>query len=576
MVRHLLTAPLVLLTGACAAAPADVSNVVDAYLERYFEFYPSRATAAGRHEFDAQLEQLTDDRVRDWVRYQDEVEEALRDALAQPGTSDDDRLDAEVLVQQAERERLTYAVLRRHERDPLFWTAIAADAAVHLTVHAGRPARNRAADALQRVARIPALAALATQRMTDADADQLSPETCRIAASQAQAAAAFYRSGFLEIVAEAGLDGQAQAQRAADALATLGNRLDELSLKATGSPALGRQYTRTFQVVLGTTRAPREVLDAAEADLVDLRREAAAYGRSVWPEVMGTRPLPANDRALLRALFDRVSADRDEDLITYRARWEETVTELVAFVRNHRVVTLPDPMHLEIVEAPPYFVRQAVGDVFVPGPYASDAPAFLFLPVPRADATDQQRTAFFRAFNVHFNRMIAPHELVPGHLLQAMHAARHPRRVRALFPDPLYVEGWGTLCERLMLDLGWGGPLPRLAHLRKQLENAARVVADVRVHTMGATRADIVRFVREEALQDEQFASSLWTRVITSSPQIVTYHLGYREMRELYDATRRAEGERFELQRFMDDMLALGPVAVRHYRTRQAQYTRRP
>lgn len=576
MVRHLLTAPLVVLTGACAAAPARVPDVADAYLERYFEFYPSRATAAGRHDFDAQLEQFTEDRVRDWVRYQDDVEEALRDALAQPGTSDDDRLDAEVLVQQAERERLTFAVLRRHERDPLFWTAIAANAAVYLTVRDGRPARDRAADALQRVARIPALAALASQRMVDADAGQLSPETCRIAASQAQAAAAFYRSDFPNFIAEAGLNGQAPGQRAADALATLGNRLDELSLKATGSPALGRHYARAFQVELGTARSPRDVLGAAEAELVDLRREAAAYGRSVWPQVMGARPLPASDQALLRTLFDRVSADRDEDLATYRARWEQTVAELVAFVREHRVVTLPDSLRLEIVEAPPYFVRQAMGDVFVAGPYVPDAPAFLFLPVPRADATDQQRTAFFRAFNVHFNRMIAPHQLVPGHVVQAMHAARHPRRVRALFADPLYVEGWGTFCERLMLDLGWGGALPRLAHLRKQLENVARVVADVRIHTMGATRADIVRFVREEALQDEQFASSLWTRAITSSPQIVTYHLGYREMRELYDATRRAEGDRFELQRFMDDMLALGPVAVRHYRTRQAQYTRRP
>ncbi|MCH7728848.1 MAG: hypothetical protein IH991_20535, partial [Planctomycetes bacterium] len=42
--------------------------------------------------------------------------------------------------------------------------------------------------------------------------------------------------------------------------------------------------------------------------------------------------------------------------------------------------------------------------------------------------------------------------------------ARHPRKVRALFGDGVYIEGWGTFCERLMLDLGWGGPLDRLAH----------------------------------------------------------------------------------------------------------------
>jgi uncharacterized protein (DUF885 family) len=217
-----------------------------------------------------------------------------------------------------------------------------------------------------------------------------------------------------------------------------------------------------------------------------------------------------------------------------------------------------------------------VGGVYSPGPFAPEAGTLLFLPVPPEDATPAQRSAFFRDFNRHFNRMIAPHELIPGHAVQAKFAARHPRRIRALFADPMFVEGWGTFCERLLLDLGWGGPLPRLAHLKKQLENAARVVVDVRVHTDEMTREEVVRFVRDEALQHDQVANSLWTRAITTSPQIVSYHVGYRDMRELYETARRSAGDAFDLQRFMDDMMALGPVSLRHYRARQAEYTYRP
>jgi uncharacterized protein (DUF885 family) len=149
--------------------------------------------------------------------------------------------------------------------------------------------------------------------------------------------------------------------------------------------------------------------------------------------------------------------------------------------------------------------------------------------------------------------------------VQLKYAARHPSKVRAVFPDPVYVEGWGTFCERLLLDHGWGGALPRLAHLKKQLENIARAIVDIRVHTQNMSREEMVRFVQEEALQGEQLASNMWTRTLTSSPQITTYYLGYAKVTEVYDAARRAEGESFELRRFMDGMMRLGPVRLEHY-----------
>lgn len=232
---------------------------------------------------------------------------------------------------------------------------------------------------------------------------------------------------------------------------------------------------------------------------------------------------------------------------------------------------MPAQLSLVIAESPPYFLGQSVGGVYPPGPFSPEAPTLLFLPVPRHDATAPQRTAFFRDFNRHFTRMIAPHELLPGHYVQAAYAARHPHIVRTVFADPIYVEGWGTFCERLLLDLGWGGPLPRLAHLKKQLENVARIIVDVRVHTASMSRDEVLRFVREDALQEDQFAGNMWTRAITTSPQMLTYHQGYREMREVYDAARRAAGGTFSLQAFMDDMMTLGPVPVRHYRARHAR-----
>ena len=55
---------------------------------------------------------------------------------------------------------------------------------------------------------------------------------------------------------------------------------------------------------------------------------------------------------------------------------------------------------------------------------------------------------------------------------------------------------------------------------------------------------------------------------ITSSPQLTFYHLGYRQVMGLYEDVRKAKGEAFDLRAFMDGMMEMGPVPVKHYRRR--------
>ncbi len=185
------------------------------------------------------------------------------------------------------------------------------------------------------------------------------------------------------------------------------------------------------------TEPVAEVLKRATADLAAKKREAAEYGRTAWRELVGGNDAPpADDAALLRRLFDRVADDRDTDVADYTARWRANVAEIESFVRAKGIMTLPDPLTLVVDRAPAYFVGQSVGGVYAAGPYAPEAKTILFLPVPPPDATADGRAAFFRDFNRPFSRMIVPHELIPGHYVQLKFAARHPHKVRAVFPDP--------------------------------------------------------------------------------------------------------------------------------------------
>jgi hypothetical protein len=306
------------------------------------------------------------------------------------------------------------------------------------------------------------------------------------------------------------------------------------------------------------------LLPRFEDDLRAIRGAAAAEGRALWPRLVPGRAPPSDDKALLRGLFAAIESDHDTEIATYVQAWQEQIPQLERLARA--VITLPDPLTLRVLPAPPYLEGQAYGGVFPAGPYRPDGQTLLLLPVPPSSAGPRQRDEFFRAFNRPFSRMIAAHELMPGHYVQLKIAAHQGHPIRAVFPDLVYAEGWGTFSERLMLDHGWGGPAERIAHWKKQLENCARAIVDIRVHALGASREDVDRIVRDEALQDPQLAANLWRRTVTTAPQLVTYHLGYRQIDALYREAEAKPG--FEVKAFGDFLMSRGAIPLRHYGAR--------
>lgn len=574
--RVLGGAALILAGSTLAAAqapgrevrPTAIATQVASYLERYFDMYPTRATEAGRHDKDAQIEDFSAPRMTAWLKFNRETDAAL--VAAAKAATKDDRLDALVLRAQIARELVDLDLLRRRDTDPLYWTGPLSNATVFLLIRDDLPREVALASARKRVSVMPILARAAREVFEMADPKTVAPEHARLAAGQTESLAAFYAGGFAQAFSEADRESvQREAQFASLALSDLSMTLADLAKRATGSARLGANYAAVFRVGTGIADAPATVLARAEKALAAKRRETARYARSVFSKVTGeSGPPPTRNAAVIRRAFAAIGEDRDSDLDAYIAGWKRNTTDVERFVRGRKAMTLPDPLTLKIDVSPSYFTGQSVGGVYPAGPWSPEASTILFLPVPRTGASKEEAANFYRDFNRGFNRMIVSHELIPGHYTQLKHAAHHPRKVRALFADPVYVEGWGTFCERLLLDLGFGGPEARLAHLKKQLENIARTIVDIRVHTLGMTEAEVRTFVTEEAFQGDQLARNMWMRTLTTAPQITTYFLGYDQVKGLYDDVRRARGSSFVLRRFMDGMMEMGPVPVAEYRKR--------
>src|SRR5262249_10870166 len=115
-----------------SVSPAFAGSLADQYLDRYYTFYPTRATAAGRHDLDTRLEGLSPQRRKDWEDFNRKEAETFQKRLADPRTDPEERLDDELLLRQARLEVLDFATEKRPERDPLFWTGLLGNATVFL------------------------------------------------------------------------------------------------------------------------------------------------------------------------------------------------------------------------------------------------------------------------------------------------------------------------------------------------------------------------------------------------------------------------------------------------------------
>ncbi len=540
------------------------AGLSERYVDRYLQTFPTRATAAGLYRYDDRIESLGAEERQQWIDFNI----AFVDFFDTDDMAGEDVEDLELLRRQIGQEIMEWRDEARPLNDPLFWAEPLSQTTLHLLLRQDRPAQERLGFAATRTEAIPGLVAQALAALAQADPARVIPERAREAAARLRALAGFYRNG---LATAEGADASLRARlrkagaRAANAIARLADRADAMADAGTADFRLGKAYETRFRLVTGLATPVPEVLQQAHEDLVHKRAEAAAYGRGVWSQLRGDEPVPLDDDAVLRALFQTIEAVHPASTADLVAQYRSDADAAFAFAARHQLMTLPEPRTLVVGTAPAWLGGQSVGGVYPAGPFKPDAETLFLLPNVPDDAPAAAKQRFYGAFNTAFNRMIVPHELVPGHYVQLKVAARQPHALRSLFGDGVYTEGWGSFSERLMLDLGWGGPPERLAHYKKQLENIARLIADISVHTEGWNEERLRAFLREQAVLDEQFAANMWKRAQLTSPQLTTYHLGYRDIHALWLDWRRANPQA-PVREFVDGMLSLGAVPVAAYR----------
>ncbi len=512
---------------------------------------PVAATALGDHRFDDRLPDLSAagreearSTVAGWLSAVDAVDDL--------GLCPDNAVDLELLRSALSARLFDHDHLREHTWNPLL--ANPGSSIYVLLARDFAPLGDRLRSVAGRLAGVPEL--LARARSGLGRMPRVHVETALLQLAGTRDLIEQEVGGAL--VAEPRL--RAEVERVQQsALEAVDDHLAWLEAALPGAdrdPRLGAElYAGRLWHTLDTETAPDTVLVRAESDLMRVEAEIAeiAAGRDV------------------RAVYDALADDGPVDDTTILEVCREALEQSTAFVREHDLVTVPEPWDdlVEIIVMPEIHRGRAVAYCDPPGPFEpARLPTFFAVsPTPVAWPPDRVRS-FYREYNAHQLRSMTVHEAMPGHALQLAHARADVgrTRVRQAFWSGPFVEGWAVYAEDVMARLGFGGEAVRLQQLKMQLRMTINAILDVRVHAHGMTEPEAMALMTQRGHQELGEAAGKWRRAQLTSAQLSTYYVGFVEVSELSHELA-ASRRQWSLRERHDAMLAHGSPPPRHLRT---------
>jgi uncharacterized protein (DUF885 family) len=246
-----------------------------------------------------------------------------------------------------------------------------------------------------------------------------------------------------------------------------------------------------------------------------------------------------NDPALM-------NASRDEMLRDVRAIVERARTILPRwFLRT------PDAP-LEVVAVPSFSEQSAAPAVYQAS--TGGQPARIVVNTYRPEAKPRFEVTF-----------LAVHEGLPGHHFERIYPAAdrpvHPV-VRQL-AVPAFREGWAFYAEWLGAEGGlFATDADRAGQLLHAIDAWLALQIDPGMHVHGWTRERGIDLMMRVAGRSRSSAEIYIDRHAATPGQLVSYMLGYREIRDLRRTAETALGPKFDAREFHDVVLRDGPITL--------------
>jgi uncharacterized protein (DUF885 family) len=557
--------------GAASAPDRDFEAFAQRTLEEYFRRMPEEATQAGEHRYDATWPDVSVQGEASLHKFLEDTRAALakipRDRLSQQN-----QIDAAILDDRLRFGLFTLDELRPREHDPLAYISLLSDGLDFLVTRDFGTKESRMASLLGRLDGIPAIVAVAKQRL--AHAAKVQTETAiqqnkgLIALVETQLAAQFAQVPAQKdkLTAAAG--------RAAAALRDLQTFLEkDLLPRSDGTFRIGRdRFAKKLGFALGDDIDIDTVAANARALLLQTQAEMVETAKQIWSDdKLGKLPkldTPDQRKAFVKQVLDHVAKDRptNRTILADAKKWLDKAT---AFVREKDLVRVPDEP-IAVIEMPEYKRGVAVAYCDSSGPLEATPQTFYAIAPTPSDWPKQRVESFYREYNQAMLAELSIHEAMPGHYLQLMHNNKFPSKLRAVFASGPFVEGWAVYAEWIMAEKGFGGPRVKLQRQKMVLRLTANAILDHDIHAGDMDEKAALALMKNEAFQEDGEAVGKWKRARLSSAQLTTYFYGFTELLKLRRAAETQPG--FTERAYHDRLLSWGSPAMKYVRQLVAKH----
>jgi uncharacterized protein (DUF885 family) len=543
-----------------------------------FKYSPTTGTSEGLHQYDTELEDYSPATIRDEIAalhsYEKKVEAIDPSALDAPVAGDRD-----ILLSNIRSELLSLETIRGWEKNPDNYSSGVTNSAFVLMERPYASANTRLRALIEREKLMPKV--LEEARTNLNNPPKIFTE---IALEQIDGDVSFFEkdvpSAFFSGAdgAEIATDPDAKAEFARTnaaviaALKSYGAWMKaDLLPRSNGDFRLG---TETFRKKLEYDEMVDIPLDRLlQIAMDDLHNNQAEFAR-VAKEVD-----PSKTPQQVLAELATIHPAPDKLLPAFH----ETFASLIAFIREHHIITIPSNLQPTLEETPPFMRATTFASMDPPGPFEThSAKAYFNVTLPEKDWTAEHVAEHMASFNVGTIVSTSVHEAYPGHYVQFLWMPQFSSDIRKVLGANSNIEGWAHYCEQMMLDEGYDAPpenatpsqirqakLIHLGQLQDALLRDARFVNSIKLHTGEGepgerwTINQAVDFFVTEGYQSRA-VGLVETKRGTGDPTYLYYTLGKLEIMKLREDYKKKMGAAYSLQDFHNSFMKQGfaPIKV--------------
>lgn len=565
MTRILYGVLLTLCVVACAPTNGDqqFETQTNLFFKQFLKFNPEYATALGDHQYDHLLSDYSETgRAANRLLYLSTLHSLSN--IHKQGLSTANQIDYDMLVHEIRGMIFEMDTLKTWEWNPMNYNP--GSAIYSLTSRDFAPISERLKSIKSRLEQFPKVFDAGKRQLQNAP-----PLYVQTAIRQLKGTRAMVETGLDDFISQVP-DFRSQIKPAQEiAVKSLDEFISwletDLQPRATKDFRLGADlFRRKLVYTLNSDFSMEEILSAGQSSLAETHAEmyqvALPLFKTWFPKEKSI--VFTDHKKVIKAVLNKLAEQRPTgETIVDQAK--KDLAETILFTKEKNLITVPDDP-VKIIVMPEFQRGVAVAYCDSPGPLEKNGETFYAISPPPSDWDAKRVESHFREYNNFMLKNLTVHEAVPGHYLQLALSNRYqsPTLIRSVFYSGVFVEGWATYAEQLMVEHGYGGAEVKMQQLKMKLRLIINSIIDQQIHAGTMTEQEAIALMMNEGFQEEGEAVGKWNRACLTSTQLSTYFVGNLEINDIRNRFISTNGAITDWKTFHDSVVSFGSPAPRY------------